>query len=93
MRVGEPITYVDTVRGGWRPGKAHAYRKGLSRSRVERTWEGHTACDQFIVERNASPFFLVKDEGVCWVRGHHTEKSEVGQALLSAYALWWSVAA
>jgi hypothetical protein len=86
MKVGEPITYVDTVSVG---GSAtNFYRKGLIRSEVE-----EALSYVFLAAKSGSPFLGPEEEGVRWVRGHYNENSEVGQALLAAYALSRSLVA
>ena len=89
MKVGEPITYVDTVEAAPRSFYPAKYRKGLVRSEVDEV----LSYGVFLVTPDGSPFLGPKDEGVRWIRGHHTEQSEIGKALLAAYALSQSVAA
>lgn len=91
MKVGEPITYVDTVSGGWsgRYPHVHEYRDGLIRTRVG---EIHVS-GVFFTTRSCSPFLAVRDEHLRWVRGHVAERSEEGRALLASYALSRSLAA
>lgn len=37
--------------------------------------------------RDRRSFWALSGEGLLWIRGHHTENSEEGAALLSAYTL------
>lgn len=86
MKVGDPVTYVDTVAVGPFPldRTYRRVRKGLVRSEIEEI----LSYAVFLVTKNGSPFLGPDQEGVRWVYGHHTEKSETGKALLAAYALY-----
>ncbi len=91
VTVGEKITYVTDVAVGRVPRDRsyRRFRRGLARSRVDEI----LSPEVFGVRQNASPFLAVADEGTYWIRGHYSETSEEGKALLATCALYRSVAA
>lgn len=89
MTPGEPITYVTDVDMGPRRTGPRQFRKGLAHSEVDEV----LSYEVFLVAKNGSPFLGPDEEGVRWIRGRHSEKSEAGQALLAAYALSRSIVA